>query len=280
MVKLAYYNGKISRFEDTKIPLSDRAVFFGDGIYDAALSVNGHIVWENDHIERFFNNANALFSDVNLSKEELGKILRDVINKSNLKTAFLYFQLSRDLPKRAHSAKGSTGSNLLITAEDFALHDPSKKLSLITYPDKRYRYCNIKTLNLLPSVIAATEADRAECDEAVFIRDGIVTECSRSNVFIAKDGVLKTHPTTELILPGIARKKVIEASERLGIKVVEEPFAKEEMLSSDEVIITSTTKLCLSAKSIDGIKIGCERPKLCEAIYSELHREIDEFSNI
>lgn len=280
MSESAYYNGTVSRREDIKIPLTDRAIFFGDGVYDAALAVKGKIVWEDAHIDRFFMNAKALSLELNLTKEELKSILHEIVEKSNFDTAFLYFQLSRSLEKRAHSAKSSTSSNLLVTTEEFTLHDPSKKLSLITYPDKRYKYCNIKTLNLLPSVLAATEADKSQCDEAVFIRDGFVTECSRSNIFIAKGGVLKTHPISDLILPGIARMKVIEAAEKLGIEVIETPFTKEEMLSADEVIITSTTKLCLGAKIIDGVEIGAKKSALTDALYVELHREIDELSNI
>ena len=280
MDSYAYYNGKFGKRSDIQIPLSDRSIFFGDAIYDAALVVNGKIVWEKEHINRFFESASALFIPIGFTKEELKQTLRDTVKKSNFENAFLYFQLSRSLEKRAHSSKRSTSSNLLVTTEEFTLHDPSKKLSLITYPDKRYKYCNIKTLNLLPSVLAATEADKSQCDEAVFIRDGFVTECSRSNIFIAKGGVLKTHPRSDLILPGIARMKVIEAAEKLGLEVIETPFTKEEILSADEVIITSTTKLCLGAKIIDGVEIGAKNSALTDALYVELHREIDEFSSI
>ena len=280
MASSVYYNGEILPREKARIPLSDRAIFFGDGIYDAALSVNGKIVWEDDHVERFFNNAKALSLEPKITEKELKEILHLMVEKSNFDTAFLYFQLSRNSESRVHSAVGTNKSNLLVTIENFTLQNPTKKLSLITYPDKRYGYCNLKTLNLLPSVLAATEAEKSGCDEAVFVREGVITECSRSNIFIVKNGCLKTHPTTEHILPGIARKKVINAAKKLGFEVFETAFTKEDLMLADEIMITSTTKLCLAANIIDEKKAGREKTPITESIYGELYKEIDEFSNI
>ena len=278
MPALAYYNGKIGDREEIAIPLSDRSIFFGDAIYDAALAVNGNIVWEIEHIKRFFGNASALSIPLPYSEEQISALLRKIVKKSNYNCAFLYFQVSRNLDKRMHSARNCQKSNLLITVEKFTLQDSEKALSLITYPDKRYGYCNIKTVNLLPSVLAATFADNEGCDEAVFIRDGIVTECSRSNIFIIKDEKLLTHPKDERILPGIARQKILLVCQRLGIPAVERVFTEEELFSADEVLISSTTKLCLGANSVNGMAVGGKNPSLRRKIQGELHKEIDEFS--
>jgi D-alanine transaminase len=100
MDSYAYYNGKFGKRSDIQIPLSDRSIFFGDAIYDAALVVNGKIVWEKEHINRFFESARALFIPVGVTKEELKQTLRDTVKKSNFENAFLYFQLSRTIAKR------------------------------------------------------------------------------------------------------------------------------------------------------------------------------------
>ncbi len=276
----AYYNGAFGKREDLSIPLSDRAIFFGDGIYDAALTIGEKIIWEKEHIRRFFENAEALFLEPDFTQDGLKEILQEVVKKSKFDTGFLYFQLSRRLENRIHSARNAKKTSLLVTIEKFTLQNPENLLSLITYPDERYGYCNLKTVNLLPSVLAATAADEKGCDEAVFIRRGSVTECSRSNILIVKDGRVITHPNSNRILPGIARKKVISACRELGVPVDEVAFGKEALFSADEILITSTTKLCLGVKSIDGVNVGGKNPDLRRKIYVELHKEIDEFGKI
>ena len=279
MESYAYYNGIFGKRDEIRLPLSDRTIFFGDAVYDAALFANGNIVWENEHIDRFFKNCETLYIPVNFTKDELKAILRETAKKSNFSTSFIYFQLSRNLENRRHSAHGCQSSNLLITVEKFTLDNSEKKLSLITFPDKRYEYCNIKTVNLLPSVLAASEAERKECDEAVFVRDGIVTECSRSNIFILKDGKVKTHPADNRILPGIARQKIILACKRLGIEVSETSFPESELFDADEILVSCTTKLCLGATSLNGSKIGDKCPEIRRKIYGELYKDLVVFGS-
>ena len=125
-----------------------------------------------------------------------------------------------------------------------------------------------------PSVLAATAADEKGCDEAVFIRDGVVTECSKSNIFIVKDSIVKTHPKGKRILPGIARQKIIFACESLGIKVDETPFKVCELFDADEVLVSCTTKLCLGATLIDGRAVGGKNPDLRRLIYGELRKDL------
>ena len=115
--------------------------------------------------------------------------------------------------------------------------------------------CNVKTLNLLPAVIASHAAEEAGCDEAVFVRDGIVTECAHSNVAIVKDGIVYTHPLSKFILPGITRARMLTLCKKLQIPYCEKPFSYADITASDEILITSTTKLCLTASKIDGIDI-------------------------
>ena len=280
MESYAYYNGVLGGRDEIRLPLSDRSVFFGDAVYDAAIVANGRIIWEDEHIDRLTANAARLEIATDTNQGELKNTLRRVVKKSNIKDAFLYFQISRNSLKRIHSATECKKSNLLITVEKFTLPNPEHPLSLITFPDERYGYCDIKTVNLLPSVLAASQADKKGCDEAVFIRNGIVTECSRSNIFIIKNGVLKTHPRSNRILPGIARQKIIDACEKLSIAVCESEFTLSELFDADEIIVSSTTKLCLGANSVDGIAVGGKNPHLQQKIYSELYKDFVTFGSI
>ena len=110
----------------------------------------------------------------------------------------------------------------------------------------------MKTLNLLPSVMASKAAQEAGVDEAVFHRGDIVTECAHSNISIVKDGVLMTHPDCELILPGITKALLISSAKKLGIPVCERPFTPSELTAADSVLVSSTTKPVLEAEKIDG----------------------------
>lgn len=272
----AYYNGKFGTKNEITIPLTDRALYFGDGIYDVAIGTRGKMFLGGEHIDRILGNAKKLGIEAP-THEELEKILCDVIKKSELSDFMIYYQLSRSNEKRSHSAFKCKGYNLLVTVDDFKLSTSEKKLKLITRPDVRFLYCDIKTVNLLPAVIACTDAEKAGVDEAVFVRDGYVTECAHSNISIIKDGVFITHPANNLILPGITRKHILSACKTLGIPYVERPFTTEEMFAADEVVVSGTTKFCKCTELIDNIAVGGKNPQAVSAIYEVLHNEYLNF---
>ena len=148
-------------------------------------------------------------------------------------------------------------------------------IKLITAEDTRFFHCNIKTLNLIPSVMAAEKAKRAGAEECVFYRPGKrVTECAHSNCHIIKDGKLITAPTDNLILPGIVRAHLIKACKKLEIPVSETPYTLDEMFDADEVLVTSSSKLCMYANELDGKPVGGKAPELLEKIRKEI---MDEF---
>ena len=126
----------------------------------------------------------------------------------------------------------------------------------ITMEDTRYYHCDIKTINLLPSVIYTQRAEEAGCDETILHRGERVTECAHSNVHILMDGVLRTAPCDNLILPGITRAHRIAQCREMGIPVVEEPFTVQELMAADEVFFTSASALCCRVTEIDGRPVG------------------------
>ncbi len=239
----AYYNGEFTRIDDLKIPLSDRSVYFGDGIYDAFIGRNGRIYLKEEHLLRFFANAERMDLSPTVSHFDIECILERLVGEFSGGEFFLYAQLSRKSEFRSHTYKDGADSNLLITILPIEIKRHDTTLNLITYEDLRYELCHIKTLNLLPSVLASKAASRQNCDEAVFYRGKTVTECAHSNLFILKDGILITHPRDNHILPGITRQRFIEIAKELSVKTVEAKFTLEDLINSDAVIITSTSKL-------------------------------------
>jgi D-alanine transaminase len=167
-------------------------------------------------------------------------------------------------------------ANIWIMLKPMKIKDMSQKLKLITVEDTRFLHCNIKTLNLLPSVMAAQKANEAGCEEAVFHRGNRVTECAHSNVSIIKDGIFKTAPADNLILPGIARAHIIKMCKRFNIPVDETAFTLDELMDADEVIVTSSGQFCMAASEIDGKPVGGKAPEIVKKLQDALLEEFLE----
>lgn len=278
MKDVAYYNGQISAIEDMKIPMLDRAVYFGDGVYDVAYVINGVPYALDDHINRFYNSCRLLEMDFPMDREALVAVFRDMISRiDDPDGAILYWQASRATAPRAHVYPENAVPNLMAYLKPKKMTSLTKPISIITLPDNRYQLCNVKTLNLIPNVMACERAKREGKDEAVFIRDGLVTEAAHCNCSILKDGVLRTAPLDWRILPGISRKHMLELANELGIPVVEKPFTYEELLDADEILISATTILFHTVCECDGKPVCGKDPetvtRLREAYLDRIEKE-------
>lgn len=273
MKNLGYYNGKFGEIEEMSIPMNDRVCFFGDGVYDATYSRNYKIFTLDEHIDRLYNSASLLGMNIAETKEEMKAILNEMVSKMDTGENFVYWQVTRGSGIRNHVFPENAKTNLWITISPRDIVDTYKKVKLITMEDTRFLHCNIKTLNLIPSVIASEKAKQAGCDETVFHRGERVTECAHSNVHIIKGGVFRTAPTDNLILPGIARAHLVKACKKLGIPVSEEPFTLSELMDADEIIISSAGSLCLAAEEIDGKPVGGKASELLRKLQDEVLRE-------
>ncbi|NMA08235.1 MAG: D-amino acid aminotransferase [Clostridiales bacterium] len=279
MRNIGYYNGRTGLIEEMTVPMNDRALYFGDGVYDATCCKNNVVYLIDDHVDRFFNSAGLLRIKLPYSKQELKDILNSLVKQVDADEKFVYWQASRGTAKRNHLFPDCE-PNLYITVTPAPLPDLSKPIKLITLEDTRFLHCNIKTLNLIPSVMAAQAADEAGCDEAVLHRGGRVTECAHSNVSILKDGVFYTAPTDHLILPGIARSRLIRACKILNIPVDETPFTLDTLYNADEVIVSSSSKFCLRANVLDGKPVGGKAPALFKSIQDEVMREFHAYIGV
>ena len=216
MKTLGYYNGTYDELENMKIPMNDRVCFFGDGVYDAGPSHNYRIFALDEHVDRFFNSAAMLRIQMPCTKEELKTLLKDLVKKMDTGDLFVYYQVTRGTGIRNHEFTDGPG-NLWVTLKPAPVPSIWEKINLITVEDTRFFHCNIKTLNLIPNVMAAQRAKEEGCGEAVFHRGDRVTECAHSNCHILKGGRLITAPADHLILPGIARAHLIRMCEKLEI---------------------------------------------------------------
>ena len=254
MGDLAYYDGVISDYSEARISLSDRSVFFGDGVYDVMLCRGGKCYQSEEHLRRLSGNAEAIGLTPSITAEELCSLTEELCFRSGYYECVVYAQLARRADRRVHGTGGSLSPALLITVTEYGGY-VERPLRLISLADLRHRMCHVKTLNLLPAVLAVQSAEACGCDEAVLLRDGIVTEGARSNVSILKDNCLYTHPTDNLILPGIMRANLLRACRGVGIPVRECEFGYGELIGADEVLVTSTTKFIRRVSEIDGTRV-------------------------
>ena len=256
MKTLGYYNGIIDELEKIKVPMLDRGCYFGDGVYDVTYSRNYRLFALEEHVDRFLRSAKDLKITPCITREELIELLYSLVRKMDDGNLWVYFQMTRGTAMRSHTFPKDTPANLWIMLKPGEIADVYKPMRCISMEDTRFLHCNVKTINLIPSVLAAQASAEAGVDEAIFHRGETVTECSHSNVSILKNGTLYTHPTNHLILAGTARAHLLACARSFGIPVVEEPYTMTDLMEADEILITSTSALCMRVVEVDGKAVG------------------------
>lgn len=277
MKYVGYYNGEIGPLEEMKIPMLDRAVYFGDGCYDATTFANNNIFAADDHLDRFYNSCKLLEIPFEMSREELRAELQKCIDANEIDHGMLYWQCSRGTTYRGHQfPPASVKPNLMIFTVPCDLIPFDKTFRLISMEDTRFLHCNIKTLNLIPNCMAMQRAVEAGCDEVVFHRGDRVTEGAHSSLAIIRDGVFCTPPADELILPSITRKHFLDLCDKLGIPSRVAPFTVDELLTADEIMILSTGSHCIAVCEVDGRPVGGKAPALLDRLQQAYQQEFLE----
>ncbi len=263
MENIAYYNGSIGSIEEMRVPMDERACYFADGVYDAMFTVNHVPLSLDDHLARFYRSARRVDIEIPMAFDELREMVLDFCRKIDSPDAMAYVQATRGVGPRGHAYRfAGERASLWVFVKPDVLDPMDRDYRCITMEDTRFLHCDIKTINLLPSVIYTQRAEERGCDETILHRGERVTECAHSNVHILKDGALRTAPCDNLILPGITRAHRIAQCREMGIPVIEEPFTVREMMEADEVFFTSASALCCRVREIDGVAVGGRAPEL------------------
>lgn len=261
---IAYLNGRYLPSDEIKISPDDRGFLFADGIYEVARWYEGYFYDMEGHLSRLKRSLRELrieWPDVNgfpsLANE---LIIRNSLQKT---PSLVYIQVTRGVARRSHSFPSpQTTPTVYAFARSFT-PDPdkiSKGIRTILKKDIRWARCDIKSVSLLPNILCFQDAVEAESLECIFIKDGIITECTHSNVFFVKDGTVFTHPESENILSGISRKNVIRLARQAGITVTETALAKKDLSHLDEAFITNTSFEVAPVISIDNNSVGNGKP--------------------
>ncbi|WP_342577254.1 D-amino-acid transaminase [Psychrobacillus sp. FSL K6-2843] len=257
------WNDQIVEEKEVKIGFEDRGYQFGDGIYEVIKIYNGDLFTAMEHIDRLYASADKIQLVMPYTKDKLHQLMHELIETNELQNGQIYLQVTRGNSPRIHNFPNPAVSSVLTaytkeTTRPLAQLESGVKACFVE--DIRWLRCDIKSLNLLGNVLAKQEAVTKGCFEAILHRGETVTEGSSSNMYGIKDGILYTHPVSNLILNGITRKVILDCCEEIGLPIVEKAMTKEETLQMDEFIMSSTNAEVMPIISIDGNAIGDGKP--------------------
>ena len=265
MSHIAYVNGRYVPHRLAQIHIEDRGYQFADGVYEVMAVIDGQPMDEALHLDRLEISLDALSMESAMTRRALKIVLREIIRRNRIRDGILYLQMTRGVARRDHGFPERRKTALVVTARPAAL-PPEAALRagvhVITLPDTRWKRCDIKSISLLPNVLAKQQAREADAYEAWFVdTDNFLTEGSSTNAWIVtKAGVLVTRPANREILSGITRLGVLKAAAEEGLTVEERPFHLDEAWAAAEAFLTSTTAFLLPVLKIDDKVIGNGQP--------------------
>jgi D-alanine transaminase len=274
-MQLAMVGDTLIEADKLDLAYQDYGTFFGDGVYEVLRSYNGKLFALDEHLARFRRS----LAEIEIEGVDVEDIRRKIIStwqKSGFANAKIYFHITRGAGVRDHAAEGLTPRFFMIVSElHEATEEKQKGLSVITTPDTRWKRCDIKSLNLLPNVLAKRKAHKAGCDEAIFVDDnGFVTEGSSSAFFEIFGNKLYTSPLAVNILPSVTRLFVMKIYKNAGLELVEKQVTPDECKKADELFIAVSSKDIVPVVKFDGQIIADGKP----GKYTK--RLIEEFKNL
>ena len=276
MSDLVYLNGEFIHSDEAKISPNDRGFIFADGIYEVIKYYNGKPFRYQDHrdrLERSLHEVGINFSGIIQLKSIFEKLIN--VNQLENSDAGIYLQITRGTHRRVHHFP----ENIKPTVYAYAFELPSftenlkNGIKVITNEDIRWLRCDIKSVALLPNTMLYNQAVEQGAGECLLIRNGFVTEATHSSFFGIKDGTVFTHPASNLILPGITRKVVIEICRQKNIPLNEKAISEKELFELDELFITGTGSEITPVMQVNETVFGNKKPgELTRLIQSEFFK--------
>ena len=267
MGRIAYVNGRYQRHADAAVHIEDRGYQLADAVYEVWSVFGGKLADAEGHFARLARSLGELRIPAPMSRAALTIVLREVLRRNQVREGLIYLQVSRGVAPRDHAfPDGDLSPSVVITAKslDRAASEAkaAKGIAVITTPENRWGRCDIKTVGLLPNVLARQAARERGAGEALFVDEmGLVTEGASANAWILDgDGVLRTRDTQANIMRGVTRRTLLDVIAEAGLKVEERPFTPEEIARAKEAFITGAGSLVLPVITIDGQPIGGGAP--------------------
>ena len=279
-MSIVYLNGQFLPRSEAKLSVDERGFFFGDGVYEVTRVVRGRLFEWDRHAKRLARGLRELRIEAGLDIDTIRSLQERLVRENGILEGqgTVYLQITRGAaPRTHHFPPAGTPATVFLSASSFvpASEVRAKGVAVTTYPDYRWSRCDLKTVNLLPAVMAKQFASDHQAFESIFVREAVITEGSHTNVFGVLGGEVRTYPNSNYILPGITRDVVIELARELGIPISETPIYLHEVAALEECFLTGTTSDVMPVVTIDGKPVGSGRPgpitmRLYEALAQRL----------
>lgn len=267
MSRQAYVNGHFYAHGDAMVHVEDRGFQFADGVYEVWAVFDGKLADFKGHMDRLERSLDELRIDRPMSRAALTNVLRETVRRNRVRDGLCYIQITRGQARRDHPFPDPpVAPSLIVTSRSVDQGSAAKKaekgVAVVTVPETRWARCDIKSVALLPNILAKQAAKEKGAAEAWFVDDlGLVTEGSSTNAWIVdSDGVLRTRDTNANILRGITRHNLIDLAHEAGIEVSQRPFSVEEAKQAKEAFFTAASAFVMPVISVDGARIGDGKP--------------------
>ncbi|MDI7774512.1 D-amino-acid transaminase [Asticcacaulis sp. EMRT-3] len=262
MPRIAYVNGLYTRASEAAVSIDDRGYQFADAVYEVWSVFDGRLADAEGHLNRLDRSLRELQIMQPMPRSALLTVLNEVVRRNRISEGMVYLQVSRGVAPRDHVFPADIMPSVVITAKPVDREAAARKaeagIRAISAPDTRWGRCDIKTIGLLPNVLAKQAARERGAGEVIFIdRDGLVTEGGSTNVYmVTREGVIKTRALNANILGGVTRLNLLPLMRESGLDVREEAFTLAEAKAAAEVFITAATSLVMPVVAIDDRRIG------------------------
>ena len=281
MKELTYFNGAMVESGAKVVSLDDRGYCFGDGVYEVVRVYNGRAFAFSYHQDRLYRSMREMDIPVRMPPDELQELHEIMIEQSEITDGYIYLQITRGVSPRHHAferSKLEPQMYMFIKPITTDLGTLQEGVKAITLPDERWARVDIKTLNLIPNILAQTKAEKKGAYTAILVRDGIVTEGATSNVFVMKDGVCYTHPADHHILKGITRQLVVtRVAPTAGITIIEREFDEAFLKDADEIFFTDTIGGIIPITTLNREPVGDGKPgKAAKVLAEQLQHLMEE----
>lgn len=284
MSRIAFVNGRYLPFRNAQVHIEDRGYQFADGVYEVCEVRGGRLVDERRHMARLKRSLDELRIRQPVAWTALGVILREVVARNRVTHGIVYVQVTRGVARRDHAFPPAAAKpSLVVTARalDKRRNDAiaARGIAVVSVPDTRWKRVDIKTIGLLPNVLARQAAIEQGARDAWFVDgDGAVTESASANAWIVTEtGTVVTHQADHAILCGITRTVLFDAIAALGLSIEERPFTLKEAYAAREAFVTSASSFVLPVTQIDDAVIGNGKPgSLSLALRAHYFRYMNE----
>jgi branched-chain amino acid aminotransferase len=268
MSRKIYISGKLVPREDAKISVFDHGLLYGDGVFEGLRSYGGKVFRLQQHVERLYNSAKAIWLTIPLSPNEMGDAINDTVRANDVDDGYIRAVVTRGAGSLGLDPNKCSNPQIIIIADAIALYPPElyeQGLEIVSVSVMRTHPAalnpRIKSLNYLNNILAKIEGLQAGCIEALMLNHkGEIAECTGDNIFLVRKGTLYTPPIDAGILEGVTRDAVIELAQAAGIEVREVPLTKHDVYIADEVFLTGTAAEVIPVVKVDSRTIGSGKP--------------------